>query len=143
MQVPQDKDKPEQLPLTTGPIEAVHDLPKTVNRKLKGHEIFQRALDLGLTQVRCSFGDAAKGQACAIGAINYVLSDGQRVLPNKGRAFLAFFSGLVHSSTAVNSQADEIISAIERASNHSVDSLNDDRRWSFEDFRDYCKRHNI
>jgi hypothetical protein len=114
-------------------LERLPDKPE--KKPTKGYELFNRAIELGITQVRGYLGNAKQDKACAIGAMYYVLTDGKRV--NAGIFGTGFF---------INDN-DYLVETVRRKVREQIgvdiETLNDRRNWSFERFRDFCLQHDI
>ena len=111
-------------------------LPK--NKKsmfIKGYELFDEAIRLGLTQVVGSLGNAKRHEACALGAMFYIVSDGRRV---KNAGLFASDQDY-HKDDLVY----KVMKQIDSKAGHRIETLNDSKHWSYEDFRDFCIKHDI
>lgn len=114
-------------------------------KPLKGYEIFQAAIDANIKQIRGSWGSIGtfENRACAIGAINFISEYGAR--PGVFARLRARMDCLSHFCS--NSDASHTIKQIQAALSadglYSIATLNDQFGWTFEQFRDYCKAHDI
>jgi hypothetical protein len=119
-----------------GNVQVVEQLSAKPKEELKGYEMFQMAIDMGLKQVRYFLGYASCKRACALGAMNYILTDGKECTHSSR---FAFFGMLTPRDVIRKRVADRIYDG----TGYRVSVLNNKYGWTFVDFRDFCKEHDI
>jgi hypothetical protein len=91
----------------------------------KLYSVWKKA-SIELKQVRRSYGNAGRKQACALGAIAYYASNGKTCNPSK----IPISSKLIYAN---------MVAKWERLSGKEISKLNDECGWTFDEFAKNAK----